>query len=96
MGSVLGDRRRGCDVIRYRGAFFLTIAITLCYLWYALFFGARFFLPALLLSAVASVCFLISAVNFRRIFCTAFWGMWFCFGVSAYHVILSLLCFLLL
>ena len=96
MGAVLGDRRRGCDAVRYRGAFFSTVAITMCYLWYALFFGARFFFSALLLSAIASLCFFVAAITFRRGFRVACVGAWLCFGVCLYLTLLSLLCFLLL
>ena len=96
MGMVLGGRRRGCDVIRYRGAFFFTVAITICYLWYALFFGARFFFPALVLSLVSCGCFLVAAINFKRVFPLACFGTWFCFCASAYQTLLSTICFLLL
>lgn len=96
IGMVFGNWRRGCELSRYRGAFFFTVAITLCYLWYALFFGARFFLPSLLLSAIVCFCFMLAAMNFRKVFRAAAVGMWIAFGISAYLFFLSLFCFFLL
>lgn len=84
------------DAIRYRGAFFATVAVTLCYLWYALFFGAGFFLPALILAAISAVCFFAAAASVRRVFRFASVGFWICFGVDLYFVFLSLLCFLMM
>ena len=67
IGAVLLDRRCSSFVGTYRGAFFFSIGITLSYLWYALFFGARYLLPALILSFFAFACLLITAINFHQI-----------------------------
>ena len=96
LGELLGGGKRISDAIRYRGAFFATVAVTLCYLWYALFFGVGFFLPALILAAISDVCFFAAAASVRRVFSFAGVGFWICFGIDLYFVFLSLLCFLMM
>ena len=96
LGALLCGGRQGNGVIRYRSSFFATVAVTLCYLWYDLFFGARFFLPALILSTLSAVCFLAAATGVCRVFCRVGIGFLICFGIDLYFVLLSLLCFLLL
>ena len=96
LGMVFAGKRKGGDLPRYRGSFFLTIAVTFCYLWYALFFGARFFLPALLLAAGLCFCFLMAALSYRKLFRIAEACMWLAAGIGAYCLILSLFCFFLL
>ncbi len=96
LGAILAGGRRGSNAIRYRAAFFATVAVTLCYLWYDLFFGARFFLPALILSVLSAVCFLAAATGVCRVFRRVGIGFLLCFGIDLYFVFLSSLCFLLL
>ena len=94
-GMVFGGRRRGSDLLRYRGSFFLAIAVTLCYLWYALFFGARFFLPALLLALAVCFCFFMAAVSYGKLFRIVGICMWLAAGIGLYCLILSFFCFFL-
>ena len=96
LGKILVSGKRTNDAVRYRGSFFATVAITLCYLWYALFFGARFFMPALILSVISAACLLVAAASVRGVFRRESLGFYACFGVVLYFVFLSLLCFLLL
>ena len=96
IGAVLFECRRVNETSKYRGAFFFSIAITASYLWYALTFGARFFLPALLLAAIFTLGFVIAAVNFRRVVRLASHGMWIAAIWGAYLFLLSLLFFFFL
>ena len=93
IGLVLGNRGRGMDAFKYRGAFFFVIGVTLCYLWYALFFEARLLLIASLLALIGIVCFAVSAVNFRCVFRLASVGMWISFVIGCYLSFFSFLCF---
>ena len=96
LGAVLFKRRCVNETAKYRGAFFFSIAITVSYLWYALVFGARFFLPALLLAAIFTLGFVIAAFNFRRVLRLASYGMWLAAIWGAYLFLLSLLFFFFL
>ena len=55
LGALLGNGSEA-EGPRYRCAFFLTLCAVFSYLWYAMFFGARFFLPAFLLAVLAAFC----------------------------------------
>ena len=96
IGAVLSCRHPVNETAKYRGAFFFSIALMLSYLWYALSFGARFFLPAVVLAFISSFCFLVSAVNFRVVFRLASVGMWIVFAWSLYLLFFSLFCFFFL
>lgn len=95
-GAVLFACRCVNETAKYRGAFFFSIAVTASFLWYALAFGARFFLPALLLAAVVAVGLVITAFNFRRVVRLASWGMWIAAAWGLYLLLLSLLFFFFL
>ena len=79
LGAVLFQHGQWRDTAKYKGAFFLSIAVVASYLWYAVTVGAHFFLPSILLAAVAMTFFAPSSVNFRCVFRPAAWGM----GISA-------------
>ena len=96
VGAILFDCRRTREVARYRGAFFFSLAITVSYLWYALFFGARFFLPALLFSAIVSLFLIVTAVNWRGLLRPCFPMMWLAVGWSVYLFVFCLTCFFFL
>lgn len=96
IGAVLFFRRRSDETAKYRGAFFFSIAVAASYLWYALFFGARFFLPAALLSAVAVTGLVVAAVNFRRVSPLAAIGLFSATAWGVYCLVISVLCFFFL
>jgi uncharacterized membrane protein len=93
LGAVLFSRGRGGETAKYRGAFFVSVAVSASYLWYAVTFGAHFFLPAFLLSVVALFGFFVAAVNFRRVCRLASVGMCCVVAWSAYFAVLTLLLF---
>jgi hypothetical protein len=77
LGALLGNVREA-EGPRYRCAFFLSLCAVSTYLWYALFFGARFFLPAFLLAATAAFCAVVTLTGSRvrcRLMFIAFLGM---------------------
>ena len=94
-GAVLFSCRKVDETSKYRGAFFFSLALMASYLWYALFFGARFFLVAAVLSLAAMLTLMLSVFNFCRVLrlCSLLWGavVW-----CGYCVTLSLLCFFFL
>lgn len=64
LGALLGCAGEA-EGPRYRRAFFLSASAVFSYLWYALLFGARFLLPAVLLAAFTVFC-LVAALSGRR------------------------------
>ena len=93
LGAVLFQHGRWQETAKYRGAFFLSIAVVASYLWYAVTFGAHFFLPSVLLALVAMVFFAASAVNFRCVCRPAAWGMGIAALWAGYLLVLSVLLF---
>lgn len=65
LGSILFEGRL-YEERRFRCAFFLVLALTLGYFWFALFFGAHVFLLAGLLSIAALFSTLASLACIRR------------------------------
>ena len=92
-GKVLCLCRWRGEIYAYRGLFFLSVAITLGYLWYALFFGAGYFLPAALLACASFLCLTVAALNFRVFSYLSVHLIWVCAAVSAYFLIVSIFSF---
>jgi len=95
-GSVLFERRCSNMVNAYRGAFFFSIGATLSYIWFALFFGARYLLPALVVGTLSVVCLSLTAINFRRVMTIAAGVIWIGVGIMTYFCILTIFSFFFL
>lgn len=96
IGTALFDRRCSSLVGTYRGAFFFSISMTLSYLWYALFFGARYLLPASLLSLLSCVCLIMTIINFRKIMIRSAKLIGIGAGIMAYFCTLTIFSFFFL
>ncbi len=94
MGAVLFGRGGG-EVHKYRGAFYLSIALAAGYLWYAVMFGAALFLPAAFMAAVLLMGLVVAAVNFRRCLFIASVGLWLAAAWAFYLLFFSFFCFFL-
>ena len=93
IGGALCVEKWGVDLCRYRGAFFFAVALPLCYLWYAVLFGAHFFLIAALLALFSCLFFFFCAINFWRVSSLASMGIWLTFLIMCGAFLFSILCF---
>jgi hypothetical protein len=67
LSATLCDRRHCFEALKYRGAFYLLLAIVVGYLYYGFYFGIEFFLVALVLAAIEFLGLLIATLNLFRV-----------------------------
>ena len=95
LGAVLGSKC-GCEVERYRGAFYFIIAVTLAYLHHIILFSYLSFFVAMLISAIVVFFIFVATANFFRVskagaILAVLGGLW-----SVYIFLFSILLFFLI
>lgn len=75
LGTALGERASGRADKKYQGAMWFCIMASLGYVWYPVFFCARLFLIALIISAACVFCAVCATVCFARVSFLSFWSM---------------------